>query len=245
MIPTCLHISTLYHSLIQMVPETSFTTHCLFSRSPSLFLWKRAVEKKQKKQTKLNTVCKDCVKIIHPCWSFCVQPKRNPVSLQSLSGAVSSFPSTIIFFPSFPSPLPFSTTVPISHHSPPGPSAALPSHVDRLIVQPRRCRLLREASWLPRWEGGKMCSSCQAPRKSGGRSHQAWRGHWEEEGEDKKREVCVKLNNKYNLSTYTDAAQTQGCISHGRLLKLFFDEVKGSMNSFVRFVFKLVLILNV
>lgn len=56
MIPTCLHISTLYHSLIQMVPETSFTTHCLFSRSPSLFLWKRAVEKTPKKTNKQNWI---------------------------------------------------------------------------------------------------------------------------------------------------------------------------------------------
>lgn len=44
-------------------------------------------------------------------------------------------------------------------------------------------------------------------------------------GEDKEREVCVKLNNKYNLSTYTRAADTRLYITVG-LLKLFWMNIK-------------------
>lgn len=72
-----------------MIPETSFTTHCF---SPSLFLWKGAYKK-------LNTVCKDCVKIIHPCWSFACDRS----GIQSPRPQVQRVPS--IFF--FSSPLSF------------------------------------------------------------------------------------------------------------------------------------------
>lgn len=207
-----------------MVPETSFTINCLFSSSPSLFLWKWAVKKK-KPQNKQNWIL--FAKIVLKSSVLVDHFACDPSGIQSLFShfGVQWVPSRFSFLPPFHSSLAFSTTVPISHHSPPGPSASLPSHVDRLIMQPRRCRLLREVSWLPRWEGGKMCSSCQAPGKSGGRSHQAWRGHWEGR-EDKKREVCVKLNNKYNLSASTGAAQTHSCRSAGTFETLF-DELKG------------------
>lgn len=97
--------------------------------SPSLFLWKRAVEK-QKTKTKLNTVCQDCVEIIHPCWSFCVRPKRNAVSLSLVTFRCREFLSFYHYFLSFLFFPPLSPSLTIITAWPVGrtPLACWPTH---------------------------------------------------------------------------------------------------------------------
>lgn len=125
----------------------------------SIVMWEKMMAKK-KKILFSKIVLKSSLLIM------CVQQRGNPVS--SLSGAA----SLLFFF--IPSPTPFLiftawpnvVATPLVLLTDSSSSAALP------VIKSRR--------GLPRWEGGKMCSRCRAPRKSGGRSHQAWRGHWKE-----------------------------------------------------------------
>lgn len=78
MILTRLHISTLYHSRTHVVRESSFTT---LSVLPFCSFENEQEETNKKNKTKPNTVCKDCVEIIRPCWSSCLRPMWDPVSL--------------------------------------------------------------------------------------------------------------------------------------------------------------------